>query len=215
MAEPTHRPSSSSRDGGGTIAEGAASGGGAGAGREASTVFAVLAEFESPKALMHACAKVRDAGYRAWDAHTPFPIHGLDRAMGLQKSWVSAFVLILGLGGAGLGMLMQWFVAARAYPLVISGKPMFSWPAFVPITFECGVLGGALGAIGGFLFLSRLPRHHHGLFASAHFERVTDDAFFISIEAGDAEFDAAAAAAFLDQIGAQRVETIYECGKVA
>jgi len=173
-------------------------------------IFAVLAEFENPKALMHACAKVRDADYPAWDAHTPFPIHGLDRAMGLKKSWVSAFVLVLGLTGASLGMLMQWLVATRAYPLVISGKPLFSWPAFVPISFECGVLGGALGAVGGFLFLARLPKHHHGLFASERFERVTDDAFFISIEADGADFDAEAASAFLGQIGAQRVETIHE-----
>lgn len=215
MAKSTHTPSGSSRGDDGKSSEGAVSGDVVGVEPGAGAIFAVLAEFESPKALMHACAKVRDAGYRVWDAHTPFPIHGLERAMGLKKSWVSAFVLILGLSGACFGMLMQWFVATRAYPLVISGKPMFSWPAFVPITFECGVLGGALGAVGGFLFLSRLPRHHHGLFASEHFERVTDDAFFISIEADGADFDAEAASAFLDQIGAQRVETVHDSERVS
>ncbi len=173
-------------------------------------VFGLLAEFDDPRALMHACAKVRDAGFESWDAHTPFPIHGLDKAMGLGKSWVSAFVLVLGLGGAAVGMLMQWWVATQGYALVISGKPLFSWPAFVPVTFECGVLGGALGAVGGFLYLARLPRHHHGLFASDRFARVTDDTFFISIEADDPRFDAEGTASFLSQIGARQVETVYQ-----
>jgi len=174
----------------------------------ASGVFGVLGEFADPEALMNGCARVRDAGYRVWDAHTPFPIHGLDRAMGLKRSWVSAFVLVFGLGGASAGMLMQWWVATHAYPLVISGKPLFSWPAFVPISFECGVLGGALGAIGGFLLLAGLPRHHHGLFASEKFERTTDDAFFISVEASDPNFDADETARFMTEIGARRVEVV-------
>lgn len=174
-----------------------------------NTAFGVLAEFADPASLMHACAKVRDAGFERWDAHTPFPIHGLDKAMGVGKSWVSAFVLILGLSGAALGMLMQWWVATKGYALVISGKPLFSWPAFVPVTFECGVLGGALGAVGGFLFLAKLPRHHHGLFASKRFERATDDTFFISIEADDPRFDVDANTEFLNRIGARHVETVY------
>ncbi|RMH23041.1 MAG: DUF3341 domain-containing protein [Acidobacteria bacterium] len=172
-------------------------------------LFGLLAELADPESLMRACARVRDAGYTAWDAHTPFPIHGLDRAMGLGKSWVSAFVLVLGLSGAAFGMLMQWWISTRAYPLVISGKPLFSWPAFVPVMFECGVLGGALGALGGFLYKSRLPRHHHGLFASERFERVTDDAFFISIEASDPRFDAEETARLLREAGAHHVELVH------
>lgn len=175
---------------------------------DSATPFGLLAEFASPEALMHGCARVRDAGFRQWDAHTPFPIHGLEKAMGLGKSWVSAFVLVLGLSGAAFGMLMQWWVAVKAYPLVISGKPLFSWPAFVPITFECGVLGGAIGAIGGFLFMARMPRHHHSLFNSERFERVTDDAFFVSIEAADPQFDAEATRRLLDEAGAIHVEVV-------
>ncbi len=170
--------------------------------------FGVLAEFSSPETLMHACAKVRDKGFSIWDAHTPFPIHGLDKAMGLKRSWVSAFVLVMGLSGAVLGMIMQWWVASKAYPLVISGKPFFSWPAFIPITFECGVLGGASGAVLGLLIMARLPRHHHALFNSERFKKVTDDAFFISIEAQDPQYDSAETPRFLEEIGATYVEPV-------
>ncbi|NJL28412.1 MAG: DUF3341 domain-containing protein [Thermoanaerobaculia bacterium] len=170
--------------------------------------YGLLAEFATPEALVHACTEVRDAQYQHWDAHTPFPIHGLERAMGLRRSLVPLIVLTLGLSGAAVGMLMQWWVATQAYPLVISGKPLFSWPAFVPIMFECGVLGGALGAIFGFLGLARLPRHHHALFNSERFERVTDDAFFVSIEASDPRFDGEKTRRFLEQLGARHVEMV-------
>ncbi|MEM7356344.1 MAG: DUF3341 domain-containing protein [Acidobacteriota bacterium] len=175
-----------------------------GGGRE----YGALAQFASPEALMHACAKVRDRGFSLWDAHTPFPIHGLDKAMGLKRSWVSAFVLVMGLSGAALGMLMQWYLSAKAYPLVISGKPLFSWPAFIPITFECGVLGGASGAVLGFLIMSKLPQHHHALFNSERFAQVTDDGFFISIEAEDPKYDAGETMRFLEEIGASHVEAV-------
>ncbi len=172
------------------------------------TTYGLLAHFATPEKLLHACAKVRDAGFSAWDAHTPFPIHGLERAMGLKRSRVSAFCMVLGLSGAALGMLMQWWVATQAYPLVISGKPFFSWPAFVPVTFECGVLGGAFGAVLGFLLQARLPQHHHALFNSDRFAQVTDDGFFISVEASDPHFDAQETARFLTSLGATRVETV-------
>ncbi len=170
--------------------------------------FAVLAEFATPDGLLYGCRQVRDAGFTRWDAYSPFPVHGFEKAMGLSRSWVSLFVLVLGLGGAAGGMLLQWWVSVQAYPLVISGKPLFSWPAFVPIMFECGVLGGALGAVLGFLLLSRLPRHHHPLFESERFERVTDDRFFISIETADPEFDETATRELLESSGATVVETV-------
>ena len=128
--------------------------------------------------------------------------------MGLKRSMVSAFVLVMGLTGAALGMLMQWWVSAVAYPIIISGKPLFSWPAFVPIMFECGVLGGASGAILGFLWLARLPQHHHALFNSERFAQVTDDAFFISIEATDPKYDPAETPKWLEEIGAQHIEAV-------
>jgi len=177
---------------------------------EATTagVWGALAEFTAPEKLLAACRGVREAGYKAFDAHSPFPVHGLERAMGLRRSLVPLFVLVLGLSGAAGGMLLQWWVATRAYPLVISGKPLFSWQAFVPIMFEVGVLGGALGAVSGFLILSRLPRHHHPLFGSAAFERASDDRFFLSVEAADPRFDREATLALLADLGASRVELV-------
>ncbi|MEM7482224.1 MAG: DUF3341 domain-containing protein [Acidobacteriota bacterium] len=175
--------------------------------------YGVLAEFDDPGTLYHACEGVRDAGFSAWDAHTPFPVHGLEKAMGLKASPVGWFVLIMGLGGAAVGMHMQWLVSTSLYPLVISGKPLFSWPAFVPIMFECGVLGGAAGAILGFLSMSKLPRHHHPLFTSERFERVGDDRFFISIEADDAKFQGDETIQMLRDLGAQHVEWIDGDGR--
>jgi hypothetical protein len=170
--------------------------------------YGLLAEFPGPEALLTACARIRDEGFKSWDAHVPFPLHGLQKAMGLQRSWVSTFVLVMGLSGAALGMLMQWWVATQAYPLVISGKPLFSWPAFVPVMFECGVLGGASGAILGFLLLAGLPKHHHPLFNSEVMAKATDDGFLVSIEAVDPRYDAEKTAAFLKEIGASHVETV-------
>jgi hypothetical protein len=171
--------------------------------------YGVLAEFATPDDLMFACAGVRDHGYSRWDAHTPFPVHGLEKAMGLRRSAVSVFVLVLGLAGAAGGMLLQWWTSAVNYPLVISGKPFFSWPAFVPIMFECGVLGGAAGAVLGFLILSRLPQHHHALFNSERFDQVTDDAFFISIEADDPKYGSDKTRELLEKLGARRVEPVF------
>ena len=170
--------------------------------------YGLLAEFATPADLYQACERVRDAGFTRWDAHTPFPVHGLDVAMGLRRSPLPWIVLVTGLAGAVLGFGLQWWVHARAYPLVISGKPYVSWPAYIPITFELGVLFAALGAVVGMLALNRLPMHHHPLFRSKVFERVTDDAFFISIESWDPRFDASATRLLLESLGARRVELL-------
>ena len=170
--------------------------------------YGILAEFATPADLYHACERVRDAGFTRWDAHTPFPVHGLEGAMGLRRSPLPWIVLVMGLTGAALGFGLQWWVHAMAYPLVISGKPYFSWPAFIPITFEVGVLFAALGAVFGMLGLNRLPMHHHPLFRSKVFERVTDDAFFISIESWDPRFDPSATGKLLESLGARSVELL-------
>jgi hypothetical protein len=170
--------------------------------------YGVLARFETPGTLLRACEQVRDAGYKRWDAHSPFPVHGLDRAMGMKASGLPWIVLVLGLGGAGGAMLMQWWIAAVAYPLVISGKPFFSWQAFVPVTFEVGVLLAAIGAVFGMIGLCRLPMHHHPLFDSTEFERASDDGFFVSIESWDPKFDVAETRQLLEKVGAVHVETV-------
>ena len=170
--------------------------------------YGLLAEFATPADLYHACEQVRDAGFTRWDAHTPFPVHGLDKAMGLRRSPLPWIILVTGLTGATLGFGLQWWVHSSAYPLVISGKPLLAWPAYIPITFEVGVLFAALGAVFGMLGLNRLPMHHHPLFRSKVFERVTDDAFFISIESWDPRFDASATGKLLKSLGARSVELL-------
>jgi hypothetical protein len=170
--------------------------------------YGVLGEFATPAALHHACERVRDAGFTRWDAHSPFPIHGISRAMGLRRSVLPWIVLGMGLTGAALGFILQWWVHEVAYPLVISGKPFFTWPAFIPVTFELAVLFGALGAVFGMLALNRLPMHYHPLFQSRVFERATDDAFFISIEAWDPRFDPTATGRLLKSLGARSVELV-------
>lgn len=170
--------------------------------------FGALAEFATPADLYHACEGVRDAGYTRWDAHTPFPVHGLERAMGLKASRLPWVVLLTGIGGAIAGMGLQGWVASIAYPLVISGKPFFSWPAFIPITFELGVLGGAAGAVFGMFAFNQLPTLHHPLFSSARFERATDDGFFLSIESWDPKFDPGRTTDLLRRLGAKEVELV-------
>jgi hypothetical protein len=170
--------------------------------------YGVLAEFATPGELYHACERVRDAGFTRWDAHTPFPVHGLSKAMGLRRSTLPWIVLVMALTGAALGFILQWWVHTTAYPLVISGKPFFTWPAFIPITFEVSVLFGALGAVFGMFGLNKLPMHHHPLFKSKVFERASDDTFFISIESWDPRFDPSGTATLLKSLGARSVELL-------
>ncbi len=171
-------------------------------------VFGVLAEFASPRDLYRACERVREDGYTRWDAHSPYPIHGLEAAMGLRMSKLPYVVLFFGLGGAGGGMLLQWWVASRAYPLVISGKPFFSWQAFIPIAFELGVLAAATAALLGMLTFNQLPTLYHPLFNSSRFERAMDDRFFVSIESWDPKFDESRTTDFLRSLGAVHVEVV-------
>jgi hypothetical protein len=170
--------------------------------------WGVLAEFESPAGLYQACEKVRDAGFSKWDAHTPFPVHGLEKAMGIPSSRIPWIALATGLTGASIGFLLQTWVHAITYPLVISGKPYWAWPTYVPITFELGVLLTALGALLGMLAINQLPRLHHPLFGSERFERFSDDRFFISIEAVDPNYDEEGTAALLREAGALHVEQV-------
>jgi hypothetical protein len=174
----------------------------------------LLAGFATPDGLVDAADELRQAGYTQWDTHSPFPVHGMERAMGLAASRVPWFVLVLGLAGAAGGMLLQWWASAVAYPLVISGKPYFSWPAFVPIMFECGVLGGALGAVAGLFFEAGLPRHHHPLFAIPEFARASDDGFFVSLSTADPRFDVQATPRLLAELGAERVSRVDPDGSV-
>lgn len=173
-----------------------------------SNHWGIVGQFETAQAIYHACEEVRDAGFRNWDAHTPFPVHGLDNAMGMPKSKLPWFVLVIGLSGTTTGILLQYWVHSVEYPLLFSGKPFFAWPAYVPVIFELSVLFSAFTCLFGMLALNGLPRLNHPLFGVKAFERVTDDRFFISIEATDPNFDPARTAEFLKKIGATHVELV-------
>jgi mono/diheme cytochrome c family protein len=154
-------------------------------------LFGVLAEYDTPTALVKASRKVRDAGYRRWDTYTPFPIHGIEKDMGITMTKLPWFVLAMALTGMAAGTFFQYWFNAVDYPFLISGKPMWSWPANVPIIFEMTILFSAFGAIGGMLFLNNLPLPSHPLDLKERFRRVSDDKFFLLIEASDSKFDEA------------------------
>jgi hypothetical protein len=178
-------------------------------------IFGLLAEFDSAKGLYHACERVRDAGYTRWDAHSPFPVHGLDHAMGLGRSRLPWIVLAVGLCGAAGGFFLQLWANGIAYPIVSSGKPYLNWQPYVPITFETGVLSAAITTLIGMLGFNQLPMHHHPLFGSHAFEKVTDDRFFVSIEAWDPMFDSSQTETFLRGLGATHVELVKRSAETA
>lgn len=173
-------------------------------------IYGALAQFESAHGIFHACEKVRDASYKKWDAMTPYPVHGLEGAMGMTRSKLPRFVFVMGISGASGAMLLQWWISAVDYPLIIAAKPYFSWQAFIPITFEVMVLFSAVSTVLGMLFLNRLPRWHHPLLKSERFARASDDKFFICIEADDPQFDGEKTAEFLQSLGASHVELLED-----
>lgn len=174
------------------------------------TASGVLAEFETPADLVRAADRVREAGYRRWDAHTPFPIHGLDRAMGIKDTALGWIVLGGGIFGCLLGLWMQWWTNAVDYPFIISGKPLWSLPANIPIIFELTILFSALSAFFGMLILNGLPKHHHWAFSEDRFSRVTSDRYFISIEASDSNFDIEESRALLESAGSVGAKVVWE-----
>ena len=173
-------------------------------------LYGVLAEFDGPASIFSACENVRDAGYSKWDSYTPFPVHNLDKAMGLPASKLPWVVFFMGMLGATGGMTLQWWINVVEYPIVYAAKPFFSWQAFVPVTFELGVLFAALTSLLGMMHFNRLPQFYHPLFNSKRFERVTDDKFFIAIEAADSKFDPEETAAFLKDLGATHIEMVED-----
>lgn len=173
-------------------------------------MYGLLAEYETPAALYKACERVRDAGYGAWDAHTPFPVHGLEKAMGLGPSLIPWIVCVLGFSGAALGFGLQYWTSVIEYPLIISGKPFNSYPAFVPVTFELGILLGSFGAVFGMFGLNKLPTYYHSLFNSKRFARFSDDRFFIAIEARDPKYDPDKTRKLLESTGAVAVEEVED-----
>ncbi|MFT7517041.1 MAG: mono/diheme cytochrome c family protein [Myxococcota bacterium] len=172
-------------------------------------LYGVIAEFDDVTTLCNAAEKVREAGYTKWDCHTPFPVHGLDDRMGIKFTKLPWIVLVMGLTGCGLAVLMQWWMNAVDYPYDISGKPRYSLPANVPIIFEMTVLFSAFTAFFGMWIANGLPLWYNPLFRSTRFAKVTDDKFFVAIEAADGLFDGAKAHEFLSSLGATVTEDVY------
>lgn len=177
---------------------------------EDKKLYGILVEFEDVDDLRTAAETVRDAGYTKWDCHSPFPIHGMDGAMGIQPTVLPWMVLGAGATGGTIALLMQWWMNAVDYPTIISGKPFFSLPANIPIIFELTILLSALTAVGGLFALNGLPMHYHPLFSNERFARVTDDRFFLVIEAADPKFDLEQTRQLLDSFGGTAVETVED-----
>lgn len=169
-----------------------------------------LAQFETPGQVMKAAEKVRDSGYKRWDVHTPFPVHGMDKAMGMPDSKLGWIVLACGLTGCSVAFGLIMWTNGIDYPLVIGGKPPGAFPSMVPVMFELTILLSAFGAVFGMLGLNQLPRHHHPVFYSDRFDAASDDRFFISIEAADEKFDLEDTRALLESLGASHLELIQE-----
>jgi hypothetical protein len=170
----------------------------------------LLAEFETVDGVVDAAGAVRNAGFTRWDVHSPFPIHGIDPVMGIRSTGLPWLVLGGGLFGLFGGMWLQWYCNAYDYPILISGKPFWSLPANIPIIFECTVLISAITAVFGMLGLNRLPTLYNPLFKSDRFRRVTDDRFFIVVDASDAKFDEQRTGELLKQAGAVAVERVED-----
>jgi hypothetical protein len=169
-----------------------------------------LAEFETADAILHAAEKVYAAGYDKWDVHSPYPVHGMDRAMGLSDSRLGWIVLACGLTGLAAAVTMMQWMNGYDYPLVIGGKPPDAFASMVPIMFELTVLLAAFGAVFGMLGLNEIPRHHHTIFFSERFESCSNDKFFVSIEANDKLFDLDKTRELLESLHPSHVELVKE-----
>jgi hypothetical protein len=177
---------------------------------EQPEVFGVLAEFNDVDAVKEGARKVRAAGYKVWDVHSPFPIHGIDAIIGIRRTILPWLILGVGLTGLLSGLALQWYCNAYDYPFLISGKPMFSLPANIPVIFECTVLFSCLTAVFAMLALNRLPLLYNPMFKSERFRRVTNDKFFIWIAKTDAKFNVKTTPEFLTSAGATAVEIIED-----
>jgi hypothetical protein len=168
----------------------------------------ILAEFENPAQLLEAAEKMRDAGYKDFDCHSPFPIHGMDQAMGMKRSplgWIVggvAFVALLS------GFTLEWWTSAVDYPLVISGKPFFSYQAYGPVAFAIMVLSSSFAALLGMMALNKLPMLYHKNFDSKKMTKITDDGFIVTITSNDLQFDVAKTKSFLERIAGKNLEVI-------
>jgi hypothetical protein len=168
-------------------------------------IYGLLAEYRSPEALIEAARKSYERGYRRMDAFSPFPVEGLAEAIGFHSNRIPLIVLLGGLLGGTGAFFMMWFSAVINYPINVGGKPLLSWPAFVPITFELTILAAAFAAVFGMLGLNGLPMPHHPLFYVPDFTRASRSRFFLCIQSDDPLFDFEDTRIFLEGLEPRRI----------
>jgi hypothetical protein len=180
------------------------------AGAEGGVPALMLAEYATPAEVLHAAEKVRDAGFTRWDVHTPFPVHGMDKAMGLQDSRLGWIVAAAALTGFTAAVSLITYANVISYPFVVGGKPPLSIPAYAPVCFELTVLFSAFGAVFGMFGMNKLPRHHHPVFESDRFRAATDDKFFLSVECADPKYDEQRTRELLAETHAAHIEIVED-----
>jgi hypothetical protein len=174
----------------------------------ANQTYGLIATYRTPGALVHAAEAVRDAGYRRWDCITPFPIHGLDKAMGQPRSIVPRFSLAGGITGFWTGMSMIWYMDKFDYALTVGGKPFFS-PLFAfPVSYELTILFTAFATIGGMFLVNGLPMHYHPVLNYENIRRGTDDLFFVVIEKADPRYEEGNTRALLERTGGSEIKEL-------
>ncbi len=173
-------------------------------------LYGIIAEFDSPTELVSAARRAHEAGYRRMDGYSPFPIHELSEALGFRRTRLPLVVLGGGLAGLAIALLMQWFSAAVHYPINVAGRPLASWPMFIPITFELTILFASTTAVLAMLGMNGLPMPYHPVFNAPRFALASRDRFFLCIEARDPRFDRAGTRAFLESLGAHDVTEVEE-----
>jgi len=178
--------------------------------KRASAVYGMMAEFDDATSLVAATQSAHDAGYRAMDAYSPFPIEELHEALGAHHTRLPLIVLIGGLLGCIGGYALEYWVSVVAYPLNIGGKPLHSWPAFIPVTFECTILVAALSCVLGMLALNGLPQPYHPVFNVPRFALASRNRFFLCIESRDPKFDVEATRHFLETLNPREVTAVAD-----
>ena len=173
-------------------------------------VYGMMAEFDDATALVAAAVQTREQGYTCVDAYSPYPIEELHHALHTESSKLPLLVLIGGLFGCAGGFGLQYWVSAIAYPVNVGGKPFFSWPAFIPVTFECTILAAALTAVLGMLALNGLPQPYHPVFNVPRFALASRNRFFLCIEAVDPKFDLEDTRRFLETLAPREVSTVAD-----
>jgi hypothetical protein len=173
-------------------------------------IYGVIAEFADPPAFFHAAETCRDAGYSRWDTYSPFPVHGMEGAMGVKRTKLPLMAFGAAVAGVTSALLLQYFTNSWDYEFIVQGKPTDAWEAYVPVTFELGVLFTAFTCLFGMLMLNGLPRWHHPLFNAERFLKVSDDRLIIAIEAADPRFDPHATRRLLEQAGATHIELVED-----